>query len=72
MPCGAKTLFTPQGSRPSRRTKFDPLSRYTADQLGHEDPRVTPRAYAQANRRCDWLAGPHLRAYDAALETNGH
>jgi len=50
--------------------------RYTADQLGHEDPRFTLRVYAQATKRRDRLTGPHLRAYDAAIEwaqmgTNG-
>lgn len=42
--------------------------RYTADQLGHEDPRFTLRVYAQASKRRDRLAGPHLKAYDRALE----
>ena len=42
--------------------------RYAADQLGHEDPRFTLRVYAQATKRRDRLSGPHLRAYDAALE----
>jgi integrase len=42
--------------------------RYAADQLGHEDPRFTLRVYAQATKRRDRLSGPHLRAYDSALE----
>jgi integrase len=42
--------------------------RYTADQLGHEDPRFTLRVYAQATKRRDRLQGPHLKAYDAAVE----
>jgi integrase len=41
--------------------------RYTADQLGHEDPRFTLRVYAQATKRRDRLSGPHLKAYDEAL-----
>jgi integrase len=42
--------------------------RYTADQLGHEDPRFTLKVYAQATKRRDRLTGPHLKAYDRALE----
>ena len=50
--------------------------RYTSSQLGHEDPRFTLRAYAQATRRRERLSGPHLKAYDRALDwarmgTNG-
>ena len=41
--------------------------RYTADQLGHEDPRFTLRAYAQASKRRDRLARPHREAFDRAL-----
>ena len=42
--------------------------RYTADQLGHEDPRFTLRAYAQATKRRDRLAAPHRKQYDRAIE----
>ena len=42
--------------------------RYTADQLGHEDPRFTLRVYAQATKRRDRLAGRSVKAYDRALE----
>lgn len=42
--------------------------RYTADQLGHEDPRFTLRCYAQASKRRDRLAKPQLKAYDRALD----
>jgi integrase len=42
--------------------------RYTADQLGHEDPRFTLRVYAQAAKRRERLAGPHRKAYDRAIE----
>jgi integrase len=50
--------------------------RYTASQLGHEDPRFTLRVYAQATRRRKRLSGPHLKAYDRAIDwahmgTNG-
>jgi integrase len=42
--------------------------RYTAGQIGHEDPRFTLRAYAQATTRRERLSGPHLRPYDRAIE----
>jgi integrase len=42
--------------------------RYTASQLGHEDPRFTLKAYAQATKRRERLSGPHLKAYDRAIE----
>jgi integrase len=42
--------------------------RYTADQLGHEDPRFTLRCYAQASRRRDRMAAPQRKAFDAAVE----
>ena len=42
--------------------------RYTADQLGHEDPRLTLRVYAQATKRRNRLAKPQRDAYDKAIE----
>jgi integrase len=42
--------------------------RYTAAQIGHEDPRFTLRAYTQATKRRERLSGPHLKAFDRALE----
>jgi integrase len=42
--------------------------RYTADQLGHEDPRFTLRCYAQASKRRDRLAKPQREQHDAARE----
>jgi integrase len=41
--------------------------RYTADQLGHEDPRFTLKVYAQATKRRDRLSATHREAYDRAL-----
>jgi hypothetical protein len=41
---------------------------YASAQLGHEDPRFTLKVYAQATTRRERLSGPHLRAYDQALE----
>jgi integrase len=45
--------------------------RYTADQLGHEDPRFTMRCYAQASKRRDRMAKPQAKAFDRALEWAG-
>ena len=42
--------------------------RYTADQLGHEDPRFTLRVYSQAVKRRDRLAKPQREAFDRAIE----
>ena len=42
--------------------------RYTSSQLGHTDVRFTMATYAQATKRRDRLSGPHLKAYDRALD----
>jgi integrase len=42
--------------------------RYTADQLGHEDPRFTLRCYARATSRRDRLARQHRKQFDRALD----
>jgi len=42
--------------------------RYTADQIGHEDPRFTLRAYTQATKRRDRLTKPQRDAFDRAIE----
>jgi integrase len=49
---------------------------YTSAQIGHTDPRFTLRVYTQATKRRERLSGPHLRAFDRAIEwaqmgTNG-
>jgi hypothetical protein len=44
----------------------DPV--YTGSQIGHEDPRFTLKAYAKATKRRERLSGPHLKAYDRAIE----
>jgi integrase len=41
---------------------------YTLAQIGHTDPRFTLKCYTQATKRRERLSGPHLRAYDRALE----
>jgi integrase len=42
--------------------------RHTAGQLGHEDPRFTLKTYTQATKRRERMSGPHLKAYDQAIE----
>ncbi|CAN5777961.1 tyrosine-type recombinase/integrase [soil metagenome] len=41
---------------------------YTSAQIGHTDPRFTLRVYTQATKRRERLSGPHLRAFDRAIE----
>jgi integrase len=41
--------------------------RYTADQLGHEDPRFTLRVYAKATRRRERMVPVHREQYDRAI-----
>ena len=42
--------------------------RYSSSQIGHTDVRFTLTVYAQATRRRERLSGPHLKAYDRAIE----
>ena len=44
----------------------DPI--YIADQMGHTDPSFTFRVYQRAVKRRERLTGPHLEAFDRALE----
>lgn len=67
-PIGRITFHSLRRTYASLRCACGDDVRYTADQLGHEDPRFTLRVYAQATKRRDRLSGPHLKAYDAALE----
>jgi integrase len=67
-PIGRVTFHSLRRSYASLRCACGDDVRYTADQLGHEDPRFTLRVYTQATKRRDRLAGPHLRAYDRAIE----
>jgi integrase len=67
-PIGGITFHSLRRSYASLRCACGDDVRYTADQLGHEDPRFTLRVYAQATKRRDRLTGPHLKAYDRALE----
>jgi integrase len=41
---------------------------YTSARIGHEDARFTLRVYTGATKRRERLSGPHLKAYDAALD----
>jgi integrase len=66
-PIGAVTFHSLRRTYASLRCACGDDVRYTADQIGHEDPRFTLRVYAQATKRRDRLTGPHLTAYDAAL-----
>lgn len=67
-PIGRVTFHSLRRSYASLRCACGDDVRYTADQLGHEDPRFTLRVYTQATKRRDRLSGPHLKAYDRALE----
>jgi integrase len=42
--------------------------RYSSSQIGHTDVRFTLTVYAQATKRRERLFGPHLKAYDRAIE----
>jgi integrase len=66
-PIGSVTFHSLRRTYASLRCACGDDVRYTADQLGHEDPRFTLRVYAQATKRRDRLSGAHLKAYDAAL-----
>jgi integrase len=67
-PIGRVTFHSLRRSYASLRCACGDDVRYTADQLGHEDPRFTLRIYTEATKRRNRLSGPHLKAYDRALE----
>src|SRR5207244_1760304 len=67
-PLGRVTFHSLRRTYASLRCVCGDDIRYTADQLGHEDPRFTLAVYAKATKRRDRLAPPQLRAYDRALE----
>ncbi len=52
-------------SEPPQRLRRRP--RYTADQLGHTDPKFTFPVYAQASKRRERLAPVQRRAFDEAI-----
>jgi integrase len=67
-PIGQVTFHSLRRTYASLRCACGDDVRYTADQLGYEDPRFTLRVYTQATKRRDRLSGEHLKAYDRALE----
>ena len=67
-PIGRVTFHSLRRSYASLRCACGDDVRCTADLLGHEDPRFTLRVYTQATKHRDRLSGPHLKAYDQALE----
>jgi integrase len=66
-PIGRLTFHSLRRTYASLRCAVGDDVRYTAAQLGHEDPRFTLRVYAQATSRRDRMAKPQRDAYDAAL-----
>jgi len=66
-PIGHITFHSLRRTYASLRCACGDDVRYTADQLGHEDPRFTLKVYAQATKRRERLNAVHRRAYDAAL-----
>lgn len=67
-PIGPVTFHSLRRTFASLRCACGDDVRYVADQLGHEDVRFSLNVYAQATKRRERLSGPHLRAYDAALD----
>jgi integrase len=67
-PIGHVTFHSLRRTYASLRCACGDDVRYTADQLGHEDPRFTLRVYAQATKRRDRLAKPHRDAFDEGLD----
>jgi integrase len=67
-PIGSLTFHGLRRTYASLRCVSGDDVRYTADQLGHEDPRFTLRCYAQASRRRDRMAPAQRKAFDAAIE----
>jgi integrase len=67
-PIGHLTFHSLRRTYASLRCACGDDVRYTAAQLGHEDPRFTLRVYAQATSRRERMAKPQRDAYDAALE----
>ena len=66
-PIGEITFHSLRRTYASLRCACGDDIRYTADQLGHEDPRFTLKVSAQAAKRRDRLSATHRAAYDRAL-----
>jgi integrase len=67
-PIGRVTFHSLRRTYASLRCASGDDVRYTADQLGHEDPRFTLRVYTQATKRRERLSESHRRAFDQALQ----
>jgi len=67
-PIGALTFHGLRRTYASLRCVCGDDVRFTADQLGHEDPRFTLRCFAQASKRRDRMVRPQREAFDAAIE----
>lgn len=67
-PTGRITFHSLRRTYASLRCACGDDVRYTADQLGHEDPRFTLRVYAQAVKRRDRLAPTQRNENDRAHE----
>jgi integrase len=67
-PIGPITFHSLRRTYASLRCACGDDVRYTADQIGHEDPRFTLRVYTQATKRRDRLAKPQREAFDRAIE----
>ena len=75
-PIGPVTFHSLRRTYASLRCAVGDDIRYSSSQIGHTDVRFTLTVYAQATKRRERLSGPHLKAYDRALEwarmgTNG-
>jgi integrase len=67
-PIGAITFHSLRRTYASLRCACGDDVAYTSAQIGHTDPRFTLRVYTQATKRRERLSGPHLRAFDRAIE----
>lgn len=67
-PIGRLTFHSLRRTYASLRCVCGDDPRYTADQLGHTDPKFTFRVYAQASKRRERLAPAQRQAFDEAIE----
>ena len=67
-PIAAVTFHSLRRTYASLRCAVGDDVRYSSSQIGHTDVRFTLTVYAQATRRRERLSGPHLKAYDRAIE----
>jgi integrase len=67
VPIGHLTFHSLRRTYASLRCVCGDDPRYTADQLGHTDPKFTFRVYAQASKRRERLAPAQRKAFDEAI-----